>query len=426
MKLEMLFHQLLGLGEEWEVTGLAVREADGVVEIRIRETAKVWSALRCEADGAALSGYDHGAERRWRHLNIFQYRCEIVCALPRGRCPTCGKVSTVKAPWEGLTKHFTLAFEAMCLLLLRDLPVAALARFVGETDTRLWRLLQRHVETAREGKDMSQVEHVCCDEVAVRKGHQYATVFADCQRRDVLLVTPHRDDLTWYRFREDFSAHGGDLSGIKTATMDMSASYQSGARHFAPQATLVFDHFHVIKLANDALDEVRRLEVRASDQAAAGLKHTRFLWLSNREDLSDDAKAKVEGLERSFVATAKAYRIKLTLQEIYRITDPLRAHRRLQAWLRWVPRLARKDPLLKPVRRLCKTISKHLVGILAFFDHRLTNGYMEGLMSVFSATKRKARGYRSLRNLSAMLYLVGSHLNLPSQNLAGGPINSPA
>jgi transposase len=426
MKLEMLFHQLLGLGREWEVTGLAVREADGVVEIGIRETPQVWATLRCEADGAALSGYDHGAERRWRHLNIFQYRCEIVCALPRGRCPTCGKVSTVKAPWEGLTKGFTLAFEAMCLLLLRDLPVNALARFVGETDTRLWRMLQRHVDKARAQKDMSQVEHVCCDEVAVRKGHQYATVFADSQRRDVLLVTPHKDELTWYHFREELKVHGGDLAKAKTATMDMSAAYQSGARNFAPQATVVFDHFHVIKLANDALDEVRRLETRASAEAAAGLKHTRFLWLSNQADLSDDAKAKVEGLERSFVATAKAYRIKLALQDIYRLTDPVRAHRRLEAWLRWVPRLVRQDPLLQPVRRLCKSIAKHLAGILAYFEHRLTNGYMEGLMSVFSATKRKARGYRSLRNLAAMLYLVGSHLNLPSQNLAGNPASWPA
>jgi transposase len=101
MKLEVLFHQLLGLGTEWEVTGLTVGEANGVVEIRIRETPTLWASARCEADGGALVGYDHGAERRWRHLNIFQYRCEIVCAMPRGRCQSCGKVSTVKAPWEG-------------------------------------------------------------------------------------------------------------------------------------------------------------------------------------------------------------------------------------------------------------------------------------------------------------------------------------
>jgi transposase len=282
-------------------------------------------------------------------------------------------------------------------------------------------MLHRHVDKARALKDMSQVEHVCCDEVAVRKGHHHATVFADCQRRDVLLVTPQKDDCTWFRFGLDFKAHGGDLGKVKTATMDMSKAYQSGARAFAPKATLIFDHFHVIQLANKALDDVRRLESSASGEKNPGLKRTRYLWLRNSDDLTADAKATVKGLEQSFVATGKAYRAKLALQESYRLTDPVRARRRLQAWQRWVSWLARDNPLLKPLRRLQKTVGDHLAGILAYFDHHLTNGYMEGLMSVFSATNRKARGYRTLRNLATMLYLVGSHLNLPSQNLAGVP-----
>jgi len=85
MKLESMFHQLLGLGAEWEVTGLEVREADGTVEIRIAETEALWTSARCPEDAAILTGYDHGKERRWRHLNIFEYRCEIACRLPRGK-----------------------------------------------------------------------------------------------------------------------------------------------------------------------------------------------------------------------------------------------------------------------------------------------------------------------------------------------------
>jgi transposase len=420
MKLEVLFHQLLGLGAEWEVTGLTLRQEDGIVEIRVRETGNLWASTRCAVDQAPLRGYDHAEERRWRHLNLFQYRCEIVCALPRGRCATCGKVTTIQAPWEGLTKGFTLAFEAMCLLLARDLPVAALARFVGETDQRLWRMLTRHVDKARETKDMSQVEHVCCDEVSIRRGHVYATVFADAQRRDVLLVTPQRDDATWFRFRDALAAHGGDIAKLQTATMDLSGAYQSGARHYAPQATIVFDRFHVVQLANKALDEVRRREAGRESRDGPTLKRQRFLLLKNPENLTAAARAQIEQLQTSFEATGKAYRAKLALQQIYEIADPARARLRLDAWLRWTDKLAEGDPLLRSLRRLRKTIAAHREGLLAYFTHRFTNGYREGLMSVFSATKRKARGYRNIRYLATMLYLVGSHLKLPSQSLAGG------
>lgn len=170
MKLESMFHQLLGLGAEWEVTGLALREADGIVEIHVAETEALGPKAHCPEDGGTVVCYDHRQERRWRHLNIFEYRCEIVCELPRGKCGRCGKVATIPAPWEGVTKHFTLAFEAMALLLMRDMPVKSTAGFVGEHDTRLWRVMLRHVKEAREEKDMSQVDAVCCDELSIRKG----------------------------------------------------------------------------------------------------------------------------------------------------------------------------------------------------------------------------------------------------------------
>ena len=130
--LERLFHPLLGLGESWEVVSLGVSEDRSTVEIEVRETAALWVGLKCPDDGEALARHGHGERRRWRHLNIFEYRCEITCALPRGRCCRCGKTVTVEPPWAGKAKGFTLMFEAMCLLLLRDMPVASVARFVGD------------------------------------------------------------------------------------------------------------------------------------------------------------------------------------------------------------------------------------------------------------------------------------------------------
>jgi len=413
MKLESLFHQLLGLGDCWEVVSLAVHEESGTVEIAVRETKAVWAGRTCPVDGEALSPHGHAEERRWRHLNIFQYRCEIVCALPRGRCGACGKTVTLEPPWAGKSKGFTLMFEAMCLLLLRDMPVASLARFVGEQDTRLWRMLSRHVEQARQDKDMSEVDAVACDELAVRKGHVYATVFADARRRDVLFATETKEDTTWRRFAEDLRGHGGDPERIKHASMDMSRSYQAGARRHCPGAKLVFDKFHVIKLANEAVDRVRRRESSELPWCRESMKKSRYIWLKNPDNLTEAQSRRLEQMGQLNLSTAKAYRMRLNLQDIYASADHLRAHRRLRAWVRHVRISYAKDSLLAPMAKLAKTIAGHLDGILAHWDGMLTNAYMEGLMSVFSATKRKARGYRSFRNLATMLYFTGSHLSLP-------------
>ena len=117
--------------------------------------------------------YDHVEEMVWRHLNVFEHECEIRCLLPRGRCESTGKIYRVTPPWEGLSKHFTKSFEAMALLLLREMPVAAVGRIIGEHDTRLWRMLKAHVAAAYPQADSGEVSCVGCDEMSVRKGHHY-------------------------------------------------------------------------------------------------------------------------------------------------------------------------------------------------------------------------------------------------------------
>jgi transposase len=418
MKLESMFHQLLGLGAEWEVTGLAVREADGTVEIAIAETEALWTTARCPEDGSGLFGYDHGKERRWRHLNIFEYRCEIVCRLPRGKCGKCGKVTTIRAPWEGLTKHFTLAFESMALLLMRESPVKTVAAFVGEHDTRLWRMLDRHVEKAREEKQMGEVDAVCCDELAIRKGRVYASVFADARKREVLFSTETKEEATWERFAADLREHGGDPAKILWGSIDMSKSYQAGARKNAPNAKLVFDKFHVIKMANDAVDEVRRKEMKSVPDDAAVMKKQRYVFLKNPGNLTEKQARSLDDLTKLNLQTAKAYQMRLALQEIYRSKGSVRARRRLEKWVSWTKRAARVNKLLAPMKRVGQTILKHLDGVLGYWESdRLTNAFMEGLMSVFSATKRKARGYRTFSNLKTMLYFTASNLNIPFQPL---------
>lgn len=413
---EKLFHELLGLGLNWEVIESRFERESGTVFLEIRETSRLWESVRCPEDGGWVFCYDHTEVLTWRHLNVFQHRCEIICRLPRGKCRQCGHVFRVRPPWEGLSTHFTKEFEAFALLLMREMPMSKVAEVVGETDTRLWRMLFRQVDAAYAEADFSKVCCVGVDEMSVRKGHEYISVFADLVRKRVLLATEGKDHGVWLDFVTALEQHNGHRHAITQASMDMSAAYQKGVRETCRNAQVVFDKFHVIAHANQAVDEVRRAEVRLGGAGVwEALRRSQWLWRKNPENLTAPEQERLAKIEQKNLRTAKAYQMRLVLQDIYRSPDVATARRRFRVWCRWVRWVARQQPknLLRAMVKVAELVENHLAGILAHWKSGVTNAFMEGLNSVFSATKRKARGYRSTTYLITMLYFVAGKLRLP-------------
>lgn len=414
---EKLFHELLGLGLNWEVTECEYERESGVVRLQIRETAEFWKQERSPEAGATVSCHDHTEEMTWRHLDVFEYRCEIRCRLPRARCRKTGKVYRVRPPWEGLSKHFTKAFEAMALWLMREMPMAVVARKVQETDTRLWRMLKAHVAAAYPEADWSQVTRVGCDEMSVRKGHRYISVFCDLSGKRVLFAVPGKDKSVWAKFSAALDQHHSRAGLIQEVSIDMSTAYIAGAKEHCQNARVVFDKFHVLAHVNEAVDEVRRVESRLGPAASRdALKKTAWMLRKNPGKHTEKEQKQRQRLESQHLLTAKAYQMRLSLQDLYQLDFEAKAKRKLQTWCRWVQRVAarHKSLLFAPMRKVAEMILRHLCGILAHWKLRTTNAFMEGLMSVFSATKRKARGYRSTDNLITMLYFTSANLRLPA------------
>ena len=411
---EELFHTLLGLGSEWEITELEFDKEIGEVRLRIEATAGLLKKERCAEDDGKVNPYGHGRERQWRHLNVFEHKCYIQCTLPRVKCQECGNVYQVKAPWEGLSMHFTAAFEALALLLMREMPVKSAAEIVDETDTRLWRMLARHVMAAYERLNFSEVTHVGVDETAARKGQKYLTIFADLVKKRVLYAVPGRDSATWKVFVEELNKHGGNQEKISCVSMDMSAPYQKGVKENCPNAEVVFDKFHLIAKANKAVNDVRKAEIRRSGKYV-DLKETRWLWLKNPDNLTEEQALKMESIDKENLVTATAYQMRLCLQDIYLLPTAKRARSRLMAWCRWIRRKAKQARfgLLRAMVNVANCIENHLQGILKYWEDRITNAYMEGLNSMFQMVKRRARGYRSDEHFIMMIYFVGSKLVLP-------------
>jgi transposase len=415
---EKLFHELLGLGECWAVERSTFDVGKSVVELYVRETPTLWEKERCPKDGSAgVVCHDHVRGLRWRHLNVFNKEAEIVCDLPRGRCPTCGTVWRVTPPWEGRAKHFTKEFEAFALTLMREMPVKKAAEILGEHDTRMWRLVMAYVEEAYQALDMSEVSCVGVDEMARAKGHRYLTIFADLVARRVLFATPGKDTETWAAFVEALGAHNGHPHALTSVSMDMSQAYARGVREYCRNARIVYDKFHVIAQANMAVDLVRRGEASGGSPAVReALARSRWVWLKNPENLTRNQRAHLRRIDQDMLQTGVAYQMRLALQEIYALPTAAEAARRFGAWCRWVRREARRSTrwLLHHMARIADLVERHIAGILAHWEQGVTNAFMEGLNSVFSAVRRKARGYRTIEHMIAMLYFVAGKLPSPA------------
>ena len=413
---EKMFQEILALGEGWRVARMDYLEKEQQVLIRVEETPALWPQESCPHCGQqVVRGYDHAPERRWRHLNVCQLQSEIVCALPRGECQSCRKIYTVRAPWEGRSRGLTQEFEAFALTLMREMPVKKAGEILGETDQKLWRALFAHVDAAWRDLSWENVIWVGADEMNRKKGHNYLTVFVDLQAKRVLLAVAGKDAGAWDRFAAELGNHNGHPQAITRVAIDMSPAYAKGVRENFASAQIVFDKFHVVSQVVKAVDEVRRKEVRADAQARAQLERSSWLWRKNPETWTAGEENRWAQLKDKPLVTGLAYAMRLELQRAYAAPTVAQARKRFAAWSGWVRAEAEAltSGLLEPMRKAADMVERHLEGILAHWQQGLTTAFLEGLNSLFSATKRKARGYRSVEYQTAMLYFVAGKLEIP-------------
>jgi transposase len=194
--------------------------------------------------------------------------------------------------------------------------------------------------------------------------------------------------------------------------MDMSPAYMRGAAEALPWAAVTFDRFHVMKLVSEALDDVRR---REHDERPE-LKRTRYAWLKNPSNLSSSQKEQIERLSSTNLLTAKAYQMRLNLQELWSRRTPASAARYLRQWCNWVARSTKKpaDPerpwVLQAMNRTAETLREHAQGVLNYFRLRLTSGVIESINSLAQAARARARGYRNVETFKTIIYLIAGRL----------------
>jgi transposase len=251
----------------------------------------------------------------------------------------------------------------------------------------------------------------------------YITVVHDLGAKRLLFATEGRSHQTVADFAADLKAHGGDPAAVRHVCMDMSAAYAKGAAMALPQADISYDRFHVIAMALQAMDEVRREEVRRQPQAVAAAldgadPQTRrnLLW-GMRKNPSGWSTAQLNAmhwLQRSTLKSARAWRLKMSLREVY---ARARAHNSaeqaaqdLRRWTSWARRCR-----LEPFKKLAATLKERFDAVVrGMLDHR-SNAFVEAMNGQLQQAKRAARGYRTASNFIAIAYLRLSRLkHLPA------------
>lgn len=362
-----------------------------------------WRLPRCSGCGKICPGYDHSHEPvRWVHLGIGSMRLILEYAPRRVECPDCG-VRVELVPWARPGSRFTKPFEEMTAYLAQITNKTEVSRMMGISWRTVGNIVERVVAEKLDSRRLDGLKRIGVDEFGYRKRHRYITTVVDHATHRIVWAAKGKSSETLDAFFEELGEKRA--KEIESITIDMSAAFIKSIKAKAPQAQIVFDLFHVLKLASEAVDEVRREKVRESKKSddleeATAVKKSRYALLKNPWDLSAKEWDKLAAIQKHNAPLYRAYLLKESLAAVFEEKSRNDAEQELDRWLAWASR-SKLGPFVKAAR----TVRKYKEGILAYIETNLTNGLVEGFNNKLRMIARRAFGFHSAGALIGMLFL---------------------
>lgn len=411
MRATTLLRRLLGMKHT------LVRGFEMTDEAMILDVAPTTLSPYCSGCGGRGRRYDH-RERTWRHIDFGGWRVLLRYGIWRVECAKCG-VKTELVPWAEPDSGFTRPFEQIVCFLAQRTDQTSVCRLMRVAWDTVGQIIRRVVRRLRTGDPLANVVNIGVDELSYRRHHEYVTIVNNQDTGAVIWAAPGRSADTLRLF---FDALGQErASKLETVTIDMAQGYIEAVRDRAPQARIVFDRFHVQRLAHNALDEVRRALVRevreeGDRDGARAIKKTRFALQKNPWNLKPVESERLADVQRHNRPLYRAYLLKETLAAILDRRQQHVARAKLGEWIAWAQRSR-----LEPFRKVAGTIQRHLDGIVAYVDTKLSNGRAEGLNGKVRTITRRAYGFHSAHALIALIFLCCSGLviSAPHQPVPG-------
>jgi transposase len=340
--------------------------------------------------------------RQFRTIPIGKKPVFIETEIQRVYCLSCHLVRQVRLAFAKWRRSFTLAFERYALDLLRAMTILDVAKHLGVSWGTI-KEIQKHYLLKRYARpNLKNIECIAIDEISIGKGHRYLTVVLNLNTGAVIFVGEGKGADALKPFFTRLKRSG---VSVKAVAMDMSPAYIGAVLENLPDSAIVFDHFHVIKMYNDKLSDLRRgLYNEATGVLEKQvLKGTRWLLLKNPENLSDE-KGERRRLQEALELNqqlATAYYLKEDLRQFWNQPSKAEAVKFLSHWIAKAE--STRIPMLK---RFATTLRAHKFGLLNFFDYPISTGPLEGTNNKIKTLQKQAYGFRDLLFFKLKIYAL--------------------
>jgi len=359
---------------------------EGGVTFTLRQRRHTYRCPVCNSRDVHPRGHQ---ERTFQAVPIGHKPVTVVLPIPRVECPACGLIRQVPVAFADPRRSYTRAFERYALELGRLMTIQDVARHLQVSWDTIKDLQKRDLYRRFRKPRLRKLKQIAIDEIALGAGHRYLTVVLNLETGAVVFVGEGKGADALAPFWKRLRAARGKVEAVAT---DMSAAYIEAVSRCLPEATLVFDRFHVMKLVNDKLAALRRqLYAQATAEQKQVLKGVRWLLVKRPENLEArrNEPARLEEALQLNEPLATAYYLKEELGEFWEQDDEEQATAFLLDWLALA-----EASRVKLLVGLAKTLRKHALGLLAYYDYPISTGPLEGTNNKIKTMKRQAYGYR--------------------------------
>jgi len=359
----------------------------GGVRCTVRRTSE---SCRCVVCGSKNVWRQGSVTRHFHALPIGSHPVTLVAEIPRLLCRDCGISRQATVGFAEPRRTYTKSFERYVVDLSRHMTIKDVAQHLGVSWDVVKNIQKRYLHKTFGKPKLKHLRQIAIDEISIGKGHRYVTLVLDLESGAVVFVGDGKGGDSLIPFWKRLRASRADIQAVAT---DMSPAYINAVSNYLPNATLVFDRFHVIKLYNEKLSTLRRdifreLTDKLHKQV---LKGTRWLLLKRPEnlDVSRNEPKRLEEALRQNKPLAIAYYLKEDLNEVWEQEDEEAARSHLMDWI-----LYAESTGIHLLHQFAKTLRFHATGILAYYDYPISTGPLEGTNNKIKTMQRQAYGFR--------------------------------
>lgn len=372
--------EMLGITEDFGIVNIEkIETSEKIIRIYLNYLPK-----QCLIEGRYLNIYDFAPEREWQHLSWFEYKCFIICKLPRYYLEDY-TIKTFEPNFAPKSRSYTNLFKKETIRLLQTIRVQnQVATLMKTTSYIIRRIMNDAVQQALEERGLiSNFTNISIDEKSYSKGHEYATILMDSDKEYIIEMQEGRKEKSLKTLFYTVSGEENQPQ-LKIVNIDMWQPYINVIKQIAPQSTIVHDRFHIVQKLTDAIDKTRKKEIGECEL----LKKQKYNVMKNSDSRTKAQKELFTQLEQANSKTAKAWHIRENFKSLWSYINVTDAKPILETWIKNA-----REKCLFFVNHAINTIENHMEGVCNAIITKTTSAIHENNNGKLQSIIAKARGF---------------------------------